>query len=130
MSMIQINYTGTATAAAAAMVDIQEDGVIEGISWSVGINIATTGHVLHELSFGSTAAHTTNDARQVIDTFCIGGGVTAHSDTKYTPMNLPVFGGERIYLHQLLVNAAVNAQNLNVVLHIKDKTGRTSRVRR
>ena len=130
MSLIQMVSTGTTTAAAAAMIDIAEDGILESIVWDQAVNIATTGHMLSELSFGSTAAHTTNDARQVIDSFVIGGGVTVVNQNKVTNLNLPVFAGERIYLHQLLVNAAINASNLNIKLHIKDKSARSARVRR
>lgn len=129
-------YTVTAGDAAAS-IDMPDDGVLLGLHWAgiVGALSADEDYMRAQLSFGSTGAFTTNDARQVIDTIAWGielVGVAANvvrseldSDRDFGD-GIPVFGGERIYIHTLANGNAV-LKRLNCVLLFNFKSGSLSR---
>lgn len=122
MSIVNMYAAGTATADAAAMVDIPKEGRIVGISWS------TYSDGIHNwsLEFGPTKQETTTDARSVVATFQGNNGAIAG----YIPVDLKIMQGERLYLHRREM-AAGTAANVRIILqlHIDDKAD-VVRVRR
>ena len=107
-SVIQM-YT-SAVQDAAASIDMQDDGVILKAVLSFDMtSIAADGDgALMELSFGSTNANSSNDARQVIARLSHIASVitaasaivgTARGEYDFGDDGLPFFGGERLYIH-------------------------------
>ncbi len=129
-------YTLTAGDAAAS-IDMPDDGVLLGLHWSgiIGGLAADEDYMRAQLSFGSTGAFTTNDARQVISTVSWGVDlIGAGSNLVRTDVNvaiefgdgIPVFGGERVYIHTL-ANGNAALKRLNCMLLFNFKSGSLSR---
>lgn len=134
MSIIQMFSAGVTTADAVAVVDVQMDGVITCVEWVKRIGTSTgPGGINSELSFGSTSAFTTNDARQVISRAQVSGNVVAgtSNDGVNTQVmcEVPVFAGERLYLHNALSGIQPTTAQTWCLIHIRDKAARTSRMR-
>jgi len=113
-----IQMYATAAGDAAASIDVPDDGMLLGGVWS-GICkdfILDEAYMRLQLSFGSTGAFTTNDARQSINQIMWGAElVGAASAGLRTEVNqsfdlgegVAVFAGERIYIHTLANGGAV-----------------------
>lgn len=123
---------------ALASVDIPQDGVITGIDWDVDADLdADTEFLRLELSFISTNQLTTNDVRGRISS--IGGrislttsGVAVTSLQKMVAgLDLPVNGGERLYLHaDSTAGVSASARcNVHLDVPIRSLTRRSARRR-
>lgn len=104
-SVIQM-YASAVPAAAMASIDIPKNGFLTGVL--MRLEAAASGadfSVSAQLSFGSTAAFSVNDARQVIAGLGLGGDLTTSGGIPtvqniYVPLpDIPVGMGERLYLH-------------------------------
>ena len=111
-----IQLFASADTDAAAVVDMPDDGkLIRAVGFISLDTLAVDGDgAFSEISFGSTSAFTSNDARQVIATIgafgqLVGVGanflLSSHQQAFDFGAGIAVFAGERIYLH----NAAVGA---------------------
>lgn len=131
MSIVTLYTAAKVDTEAAAMIDVQEDGVIETIDWSMICSpAAAIAEVSAQISFGSGSSHRTNDARQVISTCkatCLAAEPLALN--KAFNVNIPVHAGERIYLHIDVVGTNPTAMDTTCHLHIADKSKRTTRRR-
>jgi len=96
------------TVNSAATVDIQDDGVIDGVYMyhaPTGAD-ALDDEASFEISFGSTNSFGSNDVRQSIcaiqsrQNFLTSGG-SSLAKAIYVPVNLKVNAGERIHMHTL-----------------------------
>lgn len=107
-SVIQL-WTAT-VGDAAASIDMQDDGsILRAMGFLDLTSVAADGDGAQaELSFGSTNALSTNDARQVVARInhtslfgtAVGFGLaTSHQQFDYGEEGLPFFGGERLYIH-------------------------------
>lgn len=98
----------TALTDASASLDIQDDGVIEGVAMNLSVanaDIQNEGYRA-ELSFASTSGFTSNDTRAsiigssvVLEVVTTGGGIAG--TTTFVPMEVSVKAGERLYVHLL-----------------------------
>ncbi len=93
---------------AMAAVDVPTNGFMNAIQWSLTADLdADQDFVRVQLSFASTGAFTSNDARQIISTIqnavnFTTSGLSAVGVNLFLPgLEIPVFGGERLYLHGL-----------------------------
>ena len=99
-------YT-TTTGAAAASIDIPDDGLLLGIDLEVeGELNADQEEAIASVEFGATVARETNDARTVlavahakIGLLTSGGGSNIGRTHITYGEGIKVFGGERLYLH-------------------------------
>lgn len=115
MQTIYKLYSATQTDAAAS-VDIQEDGVIEGVLFDLDVSgaDALNDAIKAEVSFASTSGFTSNDTRASLagthfrqEFLTSGGGPNCGGP--YVPMEIPVSAGERIYLHMVAAGTVVVA---------------------
>lgn len=103
-----------------ANVDIPEDGTIVGIEWATNADLDADGEfVVPELSFISTSQGGTNDARGIISQIAgrmslTTSGVAMVSLNGYTPMDLAVAGGERLYLHVSASSGVTSTLRCNI----------------
>lgn len=95
------------TQSALVAVDVPRNGRITGVTWNINCDTdADLDQVIAQLSFGSVASQT-NDSRQIISNCILGASqVTAASAIMtmvnyYDPQDLPVSGGERIFVHSI-----------------------------
>lgn len=109
---------------ALAQVDVPKDGSLVGIEWSGWGKIDGDTEVGEaQVSFGSTGAFASNDARQIISQVSFGlistisaVGVVVEVFNHYSPLpDINVNAGERIFLHQLASAGVTSA--LRVCLH-------------
>lgn len=89
-----------------AQVDVPSDGFIIGIDWDVRANLDADNEAISaELSFIATNQLTTNDVRGRLSSISqnIAFTTSGNSDCsmqKYVgPIDIPVAGGERLYIH-------------------------------
>lgn len=127
-----------ATTEAAAVLDIQFDGVIEGVLLNI---IMTAGDALAdagraEVSFASTSGFANNDTRAsfagigVQQGFLTTGGGPLHDSVFLTlGKGIPIAAGERIYLHIQLFGGAGNILVSAWLYTATDGGGRASRRR-
>lgn len=122
-SIIQMVAAGAGgTEQDIATIDIPQNGSILGCQWSCNCDLDADAEVFEaQISFGSSSAGQ-NDARQVISSIRMGGGIlTAVGAVPqhwnyYCPVpDLPVFAGERIHMH-LIATAGVTS-NVRCLLH-------------
>jgi len=120
--------TSAASVDAAASIDIQDDGVIEGLAFSMMGRVADAQDDggRFEVSFASTNGFSSNDTRASIfgagssQAFLTsGGGPVAING--YVPMEVAVQGGERIYLHHQ--NTGSITVETSVWLYVRAKGG-------
>jgi len=124
------------TVNSAASVDIQDDGVIDGIYMyhaPTGAD-ALDDEASFEISFGSTNTFGSNDVRVSIaamqsrQNFLTSGGAPL-ARSMYIPVNLKVNAGERIHMHTLHSTGVAGA--CVAYLYISTRSGaRRSRRRR
>ena len=115
-----IQLYGTGDDVNAASIDMPDDGLILGAHIMGAVDNASgdADEVRYELNFGATSSATTNDARSVIAVATWKGSLsgtaasyaksTAESMTDLRP-GIKVFGGERVYLHVVVVAGGLNA---------------------
>lgn len=93
---------------ALATIDVPKAGRLLAVEWSINGDLDTDlDNITAQLSFGSSAAFTTNDTRQVISIFTLGAvsilsavGASLGTGNGFTPLpEIPVGAGERLYLH-------------------------------
>lgn len=136
-STIQM-YT-TTVGAAAASIDMQDDGNILGCHLEgivSGLAADLDGFQI-EVGFGSTSQFATNDARNVIASIfastdfgtAVGFVRTDKSVIFEYGEGLPFFGGERIYMHTGNLGATGVLQRARALLIIEFKGGPVSRRR-
>lgn len=122
---------------AAAVIDLPDDGELLAVTFdcrAILPNAADSEFAAYEVSFGSTSAFTSNDARQVIASMIISndftsavGGTRSDKSMRYSfEGGLEVFAGERIYLH-VAVGAGGDNAVCRVHLLFKFKGGTTRR---
>lgn len=106
-TVIQIGATSSGgTQNALASIDVPRDGALIGIQWAVYTDFdADAEFLVAQISFGSVIANT-NDSRQQVSTVKDQATVLTAVGMQTTGINLysslpdiPVQGGERIYLH-------------------------------
>lgn len=137
LSLISMFAAGTGgTEDGAASIDIPEDGTIVGVKWAVSADLdADQEEVAAELSFIQSGQLTTNDSRGIIDLVRIRmalttSGVSTVSINQFTPMDLSVAGGERLYLNLLATASTVSSVNAMIHLLTRGAAPRRSRRRR
>ena len=126
MSIYKMYANISATANSVATIDIQNDGYINAIAWSVKpLNMDALNDAIEmEVSFMSSATFAVNDARGSID-MCVmsqqfltdGGGVAAINQ-RMSNLRIPVRAGERIHMHTIVDGGGSGAANL--FLHVDD----------
>lgn len=127
--------SGGATGNSVASVDIQDDGMIEGVYLAVvGLSGDVLGDVSRaEISFGSTNAFDQNDARISIlevylrQSFLTSGGGPMHGWV-YVPVELKVNAGERIHMH--MEASAGNDSEAVAYLYCSGRSASSRRARR
>ena len=128
---------GNAVTNSLATIDIQDDGMLEGILLSLvpsGMD-ALDDEVRMEVSFGSTNSFNVNDSRisivevGVVQQFLTSGGGVLGVNV-YVPVDLKLTAGERIHLHT--TTFAGNAARCTAYLYCTARGGsrRTARRRR
>ncbi len=128
--------SSTTSADAVASVDVQEDGVIEGVLMAQRSHgDATNEGAAWEVSFASVSAFTSNDTRASIcgTTEVSPGNIVTtggpSGKVSYVPMEVPVNAGERIYLHTT-VTGTPTTNTLSAWLYIRNTGGGAPRSRR
>ena len=106
---------------AAAVIDVPDDGNLVGVQVAHAADIDSTDEASTvSLSFIATNQLTTNDSRgEIIVTRVRSGLVTAEGGSPftnfYTPMDVGVSGGERLYIH--IVASAGVITGVSMILH-------------
>lgn len=106
MSIYKLYGTGSASADAAAALDIRRDGKIERLWWQIYGTSAATGTMLAELSFGSSSAFTANDTSQVISLAGASINAAGQQVTTQSPVEVgevAIAQGERLFMHLQVV---------------------------
>jgi len=132
MHTTNIQLYTTLTQDAAANVDIPDDGVILGMHLLVdGALNADAEVVIAEVSFGSVAARTSNDARQIIGVIAqrmgllTSGAASGIGSIVYDFRDgIQVFAGERIYLHTGATTGVLNNARAIMIMGFKSFTPR------
>lgn len=122
---------------ALASIDIPQDGVITGVDLDLNANLdADDEDVAGEVSFIATNQLSQNDVRGRITSVSahvavLTSGIPVVSTQKFVgPMDLPVAGGERLYLH-VVSTASVNGTfRANVHLDVSSRAGSRRSARR
>lgn len=120
-----ITLVGTGTGGTEnniANIDVPLDGNLIGIDWSVYADLDADGEsARYEVSFASSNGIGSNDLRASISQVAMWASMTTsgqaqHSVNKFVALpDIPVAGGERIYLHAI-ASAGV-AAGVACVLH-------------
>lgn len=104
-----------------ASIFIPQDGTIEGVDFAVSGDLDADGEFLYtELSFISTNQASVNDARGVIASTrqqlsaVTAASVVSSAINHYVPMDLPVQGGERVYMHTVSSTGVTGAVNVGL----------------
>lgn len=106
-SIIQMSGTiAGGTENALAQIDVLKDGDLVGVCWAVILDLdADLETCSLQVSFGSTRT-TANDSRQVVDNLLIQNNLTTSGQSNTGNLNqyhvmprVPVFAGERLFLH-------------------------------
>jgi len=128
----------TTVAEGAATLDIQDDGVLEGVLIAMRATLNADGENMNcEVSFASTNGIATNDTRAsfagaALQVGLLTSGSANSSVNVFIALNLPVSAGERIYLHTAGTAAALD--RASVWLYVADRgrpgSGREGRIRR
>jgi len=119
------------TESALASVDIPQDGEIKGVEWAVNADLDADAESINvECSFIATYQTGTNDSRGIISNGAARmslttSGVALVSINKYTPVDILVAGGERLYLN---VNATAGVVS-SIACNVYFQPARTARRR-
>lgn len=122
---------------AMAQVDIPMDGFLVSVDWDVHADLDADGETVEvELSFIATNQITTNDVRGRIASVSARAavltavGVSLVSIQKQViGLEIPVSGGERIYLHALSAAGVLGNVRCNVLVDLGTTTRRSARRR-
>lgn len=134
-SMIKMYLAGTG-GTENAMVDVPQDGLITAVEWSARAELDADGDLYSaQLSFGSQANFTTNDARQVISEIRAGNELVTSGASQWgintqtmLSNGVPVALGERLYLH-VTATASTPSATSCIVLFDFDEPRPTARRR-
>lgn len=119
---------------ALAQIDVPAPGNIVGVEWAIRAVLATDFFVDAQLSFRSAASLATNDDRGIISEARLFYEITTTGSgqihvNKYVQIpEVPVMGGERLYLHTD-ATAAVTG-NVAVLVHFSFDLDKISMRRR
>jgi len=127
-TVIGMRAAGTGgTENALASIDIPFDGVITGVDWDCRADLdADTEQFNAELSFIATSQLALNDVRGRVSSVAAQislttSGAPVVSIAKWVgPMDLPVQGGERLYIHVVTTAGATSEVRCNV--HVDSRT--------
>lgn len=135
-SVIQLATNSIADAAAS--IDMQDDGFVEGAYLGFRVtSVAADGDGGQaEISFGSTSSFNTNDARQVIargDYVLALATAAAFARSSFSQFyhfgeGLPFFGGERVFLHTAIIAGGL-IERIHALLVVSFKGGPIARRR-
>ena len=139
VSVIQLHADGlTASANSIAAIDVPEDGEIVAIAGHLHDSTLLPGESIRiELSFLSTSALLSNDARGSIHSFAIAigplntNGLTtsfANVAMNFGGDGIPVNAGERIHLNSVI--AGTTNGEINYLVYFAFKGGRRATKRR
>jgi len=113
---------------ALASIDIPQGGVITGVDWDAHANLdADSEQFRIELSFIATNQITSNDVRGRISSIgsevaVLTSGIPVASMQKFVgPMDLPVSGGERLYLHSMATAGVTGNVRCNIHLDVSGR---------
>lgn len=116
---------------ALANIDIPMDGVITAVDWDMCGNLDADGEEIRaELSFIATHQLTSNDVRGRISSVCAQISLTTSGApvvgvNKFVgPMELPVAGGERLYLHASTTAGVTGDVRCNIHLDVATRSRR------
>lgn len=116
---------------AAASFDIPQDGVITGVDWDCTAHLDADDETFEaELSFIGTHQLSSNDVRGRLSSIGVNATITTSGiaapvmQKMVGPMEVPVAGGERIYLH--INSAAGVVSDVRCCVHL-DVAGRVNR---
>lgn len=136
MSVYKLYAAFTTTADSLASLDVQFDGIITCVDWSVMADLDANAEAFEaEVSFLSSRTIGKNDARGSISSIAAQAAGAEAAGFAITQVNKPVSGlripvsaGERIHLHaELTTTADVKA---TVYLHVEDSADPRLRRRR
>lgn len=117
------------TESALAQIDIPGDGYLTGVEWAASGGHNTTGDTCTiGLSFSSSEDLRQNDVRSLISAvqlefnFVTSGGYDSQVNrfTSFEP-GVPVFAGERVYIHQV-ASTGVQTQ-ITCLIHLDTSQG-------
>ncbi len=122
-SIIKMFGVGTGGAEAAiAQIDVPSPGDIIGLQWAIRGSLAGADHFVDvQLSFRSTASFATNDDRGIISEVRVQNDLTTSGVALVEVNNyiqipeVPIMGGERLYLH--ISATAAFAANVTCLVH-------------
>lgn len=123
--------TGTTVQDNVASLDIQEDGVMDGVLMAMTADLDADGEVMSmEVSFSSTSGFATNDTRASIAGCAIQNGLLTSGAINgavniYVPIGMTVSGGERVYLHTSGTAAAIG--RVSAWIYVADSFGAEQR---
>lgn len=115
----------TATASAAAQIDIKRNGKILGIQWCITPNVAgaATDYIVAELSFYPTQQTQVNDPMGIIGMASAAATLATSGISSASVSHNMVYGmetkvGDRVYLHAL--EAGTNTWQIDAVLYVAE----------
>lgn len=118
---------------AAAQVDIPQDGVVTGVDWDGEVDLdADAESMRSELSFIATNQFGQNDVRGRISgvsaqiSLTTSGAPVGSLQKFVGPLDLPVAGGERLYLHVQSSTGVAGDVRCNVHLDVSRSPTRRS----
>lgn len=120
--------------AAIAQIDVPMPGHLVGVDWASTGSLATDFFLYGQLSFRSTASFGTNDDRGIITEVRLTYEITTSGAgqltlNKYVSLpDVPVMGGERLYLHSS--STAAVAGNMVALVHFDFDLDKVSMRRR
>ena len=122
---------------AIAAIDIPQDGVIIGLDWDFSVNFDADSEVeAAELSFIATNQLTTNDVRGRISSVSAAAavltavGINSQNIQKWLGgFDLPVSGGERLYLHASGSSGVTGLVRMNIFFDQSGTMRRSARRR-
>jgi len=134
MSIYKLYASVAATADGIASLDIQFDGVITAIDWTVTGDLdADLEAYIAEVSFLSTNTLSANDSRGSLSQ--VGeraagtpGFVVSRSQKTVSGLRVPVSAGERMYMHASLTGSG--SMDATCYLHVEDTSDPRLRRRR
>jgi len=137
-TIIGMKASGTGgTENAVASIDIPFDGQITGVDWDARADLdADTEQFNAELSFVATSQLGSNDVRGRVSSIAAmcslttSGAPVVSIDKFVGPMELPVQGGERLYIHISATSGLVSEVRCNVHLDSRTAPRRRSSRRR
>lgn len=122
---------------ALASIDIPQDGFIIGVDWDMHADLDADSEFANaELSFIATNQLSTSDVRgrissvsALVTVLSAVGGHTAGAQKWLGSFDMPVSGGERIYLHSVASSGVGGVIRANLYVDLGTVTRRSARRR-